>query len=203
MKKGLIYIHGKGGSAAEADHYKGLFPEADVIGLDYKSETPWDAKEEFGLFYDSFSQSHEQVSIIANSIGAYYALHALSDRPIERAYFISPIVDMEKLIGDMMRWANVTQEELKEQGRIETAFGETLSWEYLCWVRRHPVSWHIPTDILYGSRDHLQSIDTIRTFAALTGAEVAVMQGGEHWFHTQEQMAFLNQWISGAMTAHP
>lgn len=197
MKKGWIYIHGKGGEAEEAEHYKGLFPGDDVIGMDYTAETPWDAKEEFARFYDAFGSSHASVSIIANSIGAYFAMHALSGRPIEKAYFISPIVDMEQLIRDMMSWANVTPQALEAQGRIETAFGETLSWAYLDWVRNHPVTWNVPTSILYGSRDHLQSIDTIRSFAARTGAQVTVMQGGEHWFHTQEQMAFLNHWIAG------
>lgn len=35
MKKAVFYIHGKGGSAAECEHYKPLFPNHDVIGLDY------------------------------------------------------------------------------------------------------------------------------------------------------------------------
>ena len=103
---------------------------------------------------------------------------------------------MEKLILDMMQRANIAEENLKEQGHIETAFGETLSWEYLSWVRNHPISWDIPTRILYGSKDHLQSIDTIRSFAEQIGAEVTVMKDGEHWFHTAEQMAFLDNWIS-------
>ena len=115
---------------------------------------------------------------------------------MEQAYFISPIVNMERLILDMMQWANVTERELKERGSIETAFGETLSWDYLCWVRNHPVSWRVPTKILYGSRDHLQSIGTIQAFAGQIGAEVTVMEDGEHWFHTEEQMAFLDRWIS-------
>jgi len=46
---------------------------------------------------------------------------------------------MEKLITDMMQWANVSEKELKEKGLIETAFGETLSWEYLSWVRKNPI----------------------------------------------------------------
>ena len=50
MRQGILYIHGKGGHAAEADHYRTLFPEADVVGLDYRSETPWDAQEEFARF---------------------------------------------------------------------------------------------------------------------------------------------------------
>ena len=33
----------------------------------------------------------------------------------EKAYFISPVVDMERLIADMMIWANVTEDELKDE----------------------------------------------------------------------------------------
>ena len=195
MKKGMIYIHGKGGDAGEAGHYKTLFPEYEVIGLDYKSTTPWDAEKEFVPFFDSFCKEHDAVSIIANSIGAFFSLHAFSGRNIEKAYFISPVVDMEKLISDMMQWANVTEEELEKRGHIETDFGEILSWEYLSWVKTHPILWSIPTRILYGRKDHLQSIHTIRAFADQIGADVTVMENGEHWFHTEEQMEFLDNWI--------
>ena len=33
MDKAVIYIHGKGGNAEEAIHYKPLFSNCDVIGL--------------------------------------------------------------------------------------------------------------------------------------------------------------------------
>ena len=46
MKNTVIYIHGKGGSAAESEHYKPLFPDYDVIGLDYKTFTPWETGKE-------------------------------------------------------------------------------------------------------------------------------------------------------------
>ena len=35
MKELVIYVHGKGGEAEEAEHYKPLFPKSDVIGFDY------------------------------------------------------------------------------------------------------------------------------------------------------------------------
>lgn len=38
MKDSIIYVHGKGGSAEEADHYKPLFPNCEVIGFDYRSQ---------------------------------------------------------------------------------------------------------------------------------------------------------------------
>ena len=45
------------------------------------------------------------------------------------------------------------------------------------------------------SRDNLTSHETITAFAKAYGAELTVMDGGEHWFHTDEQMHFLNNWI--------
>ena len=53
MKPLVIYVHGKGGNADEALHYKSLFPDADVLGFDYKADTPWDAKKEFPVYFDS------------------------------------------------------------------------------------------------------------------------------------------------------
>ena len=51
MDKAVIYIHGKGGNAEEAIHYKPLFSNCDVIGLDYTAQFPWEAKEEFPLLF--------------------------------------------------------------------------------------------------------------------------------------------------------
>ena len=92
----------------------------------------------------------------------------------------------------------MTEPELAEKGEIATPFGETLSWRYLCYVREHPISWRVPTRILYGEKDNLTSMETLSAFAARHGAELTVMPGGEHWFHTAEQMAFLDGWIKEA-----
>ena len=120
---------------------------------------------------------------------------ALSNQQIEKAYFISPIVDMERLIADMMIWANVTEDELKEKKEIQTTFGETLSWDYLCYVRENPIIWKIPTHILYGEKDNLTAYGTIFEFVQRTNSTLSIMKNGEHWFHTEEQMKFLDEWI--------
>ena len=122
-------------------------------------------------------------------------MNAGIDHLLRKAYFISPIVDMEKLITDMMQWANITEAELKHKGTIHTAFGEDLSWEYLCYVRNHPIDWMVPTKILYGSRDNLTSLETISDFAEKHSATLTVMESGKHWFHTEAQMRFLDEWI--------
>ena len=134
--------------------------------------------------------------MIANSIGAFFTLWSLADKKIERVFFISPIVDMKKLIQNMMQWAGVTIEELQEKGEIPTDFGETLSWEYYSYVCTHPIKWKIPTYILYGEKDHMTSKETITAFAKETGASLTIMPDGEHWFHNEKQMEFLDQWIA-------
>ena len=120
MKTLVIYIHGKGGNAKEAEHYKMLFKGCDVVGFDYASQTPWEAKEEFSAYFDSVCKGYDSVELIANSIGAFFAMNALSNKKIRKAYFISPIVDMEKLIYNMMAWANVTEDELMKKKEIKT-----------------------------------------------------------------------------------
>jgi pimeloyl-ACP methyl ester carboxylesterase len=195
MKESIIYVHGKGGSAEEADHYKPLFPNCEVIGFDYRSQTPWEAKEEFLAFFAQKRQRCDRLILIAGSIGAFFSMSVLDETLVDRAYFISPVVDMENLIGNMMRWANVTKQELAEKKEIATDFGETLSWEYLCYVRQHPIIWNVPTCILYGEHDNLTSIETVSAFAKRYHAKLTVMPGGEHWFHTAEQMRFLDDWL--------
>lgn len=197
-KKLVIYIHGKGGSALEAEHYVPLFPEDTVVGFDYHANTPWEAEKEFGRYFDEIAGDFGRVYLIANSIGAFFSLCSLSEKRIEKAFFISPVVNMEKLICDMMAWANVTENELREKKEIPTAFGETLSCEYLDRVRGHRIVWNIPTEILYGANDDLQSLDTVADFAEKCGANLTVMENGEHWFHTDEQMMFLDEWLKRA-----
>ena len=195
MREIVLYIHGKNGAAAESEHYAPLFPGDKVIGLDYQTFTPWETGREILDTVLNLQETHGNVTLIANSIGAFFSMNAGIDAMIRRAYFISPIVDMEKLIGDMMLWANVTETELKAKGVIHTDFGEDLSWEYLCYVRSHPVQWDAPTQILYGENDNLTSSETMRAFAEQHNAALTVMKGGEHWFHTEEQMRFLDNWI--------
>ena len=195
MKDLVLYIHGQGGCAVESEHYKPLFPDCEVLGLDYQTFTPWETGKEIRDAVELLLKKYKSITLIANSIGAFFSIHAGIDRMIRKACFISPIIDMEQLILNMMSWANVTEKELEEKGVITTASGVDLFWDYLCYVREHPVRWTAPTRILYGSRDNLTSYETIAAFAEAHGAALTVMEGGEHWFHTEEQMRFLDQWI--------
>lgn len=198
MNNCVVYVHGKGGNIAESEHYKKLFADHDIIGLGYQSSLPWKAGKEIRLAVERLKERYENIVLVANSIGAYFSLHAHIDNLLEEAYFISPIVDMENLIKGLMARVNVTEKELREKKVISTPFGEDLSWEYLCFVRNNPIAWSAPTHVLYGSEDTITSYAKIRDFCEKFGATLTVMDGGEHWFHTDKQMAFLDEWIDNA-----
>ena len=195
LKKAMIYVHGKGGSYLEAEQFKNICLDFDVFGVDYNDYFPWIVKNKIMEVYDKISEKYDYIYVLANSIGAYFTMHTLQNFKIEKALFISPILDMEQLIVDMMSWANVSEKELSERKEIPTDFGETLSWEYLCFVRANPINWKTPTEILYAEHDNLTSRQTVDKFIDRHCANLTVMNDGEHWFHTDEQIFFRDNWL--------
>lgn len=194
-----MYVHGKGGNYLEAEQYRKNCPDFDIAGVDYNDYFPWLVENKIKAMYNKLCKDYDRIFIIANSIGAYFAMYALQKCKIEKVLFISPILDMERLILDMMKWAGTTEQELFEKEKIKTDFGETLSWEYLNFVRENPIDWQVPTEILYADKDNLTSRETVNTFIKSHKSTLTVMENGEHWFHTNEQIAFLNKWMQRAI----
>ncbi len=199
----VLYVHGMGGSAAECRRFQPLLPGRAVVGLDYQTFTPWETGPEIRAAVEKLQREKGPVTLIANSIGAYFSMHAGIGGMIRKAFFISPVVDMERLIRGMMDRAGVTEEELKTKGELCTALGEKLSWNYLCYVRAHPIRWGADTEILYGKRDELIPYETVAAFAKSCGACLTVMETGGHWFHTEEELQFLDAWITGCADRSP
>lgn len=202
---GYIFLHGQMGHKEEAEAFarvvcpKGLqVLSIDLPGHGERRErgeefAPWTAVPDIRAALDWAGDHWKTVSLRANSIGAYFAMLAV--REPGRALLVSPVLDMEGLILTMMGWAGVEEAQLQEQGEITTAFGQTLSWKYLCWVRRHPVfDWTCPIRILYGSEDNMTPRRTVDEFIRRHNAALAVMEGGEHWFHTPRQREVLRKW---------
>ena len=201
-----LYVHGKMGSKEEALAFAELACPMgyQVLAIDLPEHgerkgrpeklLPWVVLPELQLVYQYAKFHWRTVSLRATSIGAWLSMLALSEKELKQALFVSPVVDMENLIGKMMQWANVTEAQLEQAGEIPTNFGETLSWRYLCWVREHPVHWHTPTQVLYGDADNMTSYDVIEAFRQESGAHLTIMEGGEHWFHTPVQVAAVQMW---------
>ena len=162
----MTFGHGQGGGKEEAAAFAAVaVPHGwQVVGIDLPAHggrrdgarlLPWVAVPELRAVSAALHARWRTVRLRANSIGAWLSMLALGDAAIEKALFVSPVVDMAALIGRMMQWAGVTEAELAARGEIPTDFGETLSWDYLRWVRAHPPVWTTPTEILYAGRDHL------------------------------------------------
>lgn len=200
-----LFIHGQFGCKEEAAAFaEAACPAgAQVLAVDLpghgarrdKGETfaPWTAAPELARVMDYAKAHWSRVCVRATSIGAYFARLAFGAP--EKALFVSPIVDMERLILDRMRRADVSETVLREAGEILCAEGDALSWDYLTWVRAHPAhDWFCPTCILYGGRDDMTDRDTIERYAAQHAAELTILPEGEHWFHTPAQLDAMLEW---------
>ncbi len=137
-----------------------------------------------------------EVGLFANSLGAYFSLRAYPNAGLKRAFFLSPLVDMERMIQNMMDWFQVSEERLRREGEIPTPMGQTLYWDYYCDVRANPIeAWDVPTEILWGEQDELCERETVEAFVRRFGGGLEILKGAEHFFHTPIQLAALEDWL--------
>jgi alpha-beta hydrolase superfamily lysophospholipase len=208
----FLFIHGKKGRKEDAESFAAIASRKgyQVLSIDLpehgerKNETgkfdPWHVVPELRNIFAKAKERWDHISIQANSIGAYFSMLSFAEESIERCLFVSPILDMEQLIANMMKWSGVTDDQLEKQRIIPTNFGETLSWEYLSYVRKHRIEkWNTPTSILYGSQDNLTERKNVDAFVKRFSCKLTVMPGGEHWFHTPEQLDVLEKWTKDAL----
>lgn len=207
--KVFLYVHGQGGNKEEAIHvYDEICSKGyQMVSLDLpehgsrKEEKdmfdPWHAIPELKQVMEYLREHWEQVSLYANSIGAWFSMLSFGKEQLEQCLFVSPVLDMKQLISNMMMWAGVSEEQLEKERVIPTSFGQTLYWEYWQYVLAHPITeWNTSTRILYGDKDHLVERRTVDLFVEKFHCDLTVMEGGEHWFHTEEQLAFLREWVA-------
>lgn len=155
----------------------------------------WNGKHDLNLIAEYAFAGWESVALFACSLGAYFALNTYADRPFAKCLFQSPIVDMKWLVEHMMLWSDVSEKQLKEKKEIVTEI-DILRWDYYQYILTHPVrQWQIPTDILYGAKDHLQPIESLQNFAKRFQAKLTVSKNSEHAFMASEDQKIVEQWI--------
>lgn len=136
------------------------------------------------------------ISLFACSMGAYFSLLEYKEESLNQALFLSPVVDMQRIIANMMTWFNVNEEQLKEKKEIQTPIGQTLYWDYYCYVNENPIiKWKTETSILYGAKDSLCERDRIDAFVNKFGCRLEVFGEGEHFFNTSEQLAYFTSFL--------
>lgn len=144
-----------------------------------------------------YSQSlASNINIFACSMGAYFSLLAYKDSDIQKSLFLSPVVDMERIIGNMMRWFYVSEAQLKDKGEIPIPNNQPLYWDYYCYVKEHPIEkWNAPSAMLYGSDDTICEYDVVIKFVEKFHCDLQILEHGEHFFHTSEQLDCFRYWV--------
>ena len=202
-----LFIHGQGGNKEEAESFAEIagcygwqvlsidLPEHGERKEENNTFDPWHAIPEL-MSVMKYAKLHwNRVSLFANSIGAWFSMLSFANESLEGCLFVSPILDMHQLIQNMMLWEGVSENQLQLEQTIQTTFGQTLSWEYLSYVKKHPLTkWSFPTEILYGDKDNLTEQSIVEKFARQFGCRLTIMKNGEHWFHTPEQLKVLDKW---------
>lgn len=141
----------------------------------------------------------EKVSLYGCSLGAFFSLHAYCDKHFENCLFQSPLVNMEYLVQQMFQWFHISEEQLKQQGEIETPV-DTMSWEYYQYVKAHPIDkWMVPTHILYGAKDNLQSRSIIENFASRFHCKLTVAENSEHPFMEESDVVIVDEWMKNSI----
>ena len=63
--------------------------------------------------HEAVKDSCRTISLFACSLGAYFSLVAFRDTAFRKCLFLSPVLDMERLIRNMMQWSGVTEDRLR------------------------------------------------------------------------------------------
>lgn len=159
-----------------------------------------DAVQDLGTMMRYAKEKADDIRVFACSMGAYFSLCALKDEPLSQALFLSPVLNMERLIQNMMTWFHISEEKLKAEKEIPTPIGQTMYWDDYCYVKEHPLTtWNVPTAILYGTKDDIVERETVETFSARFNAQFDVLENGEHYFHSEEDLSFFKKWCENVM----
>lgn len=146
---------------------------------------------------DYAKENYNQINIFACSMGVYFSLLAYQNEKIDLCLFLSPVINMKHIIDNMMSSCSVTEKELKERKEIKTDFGQTLYWDYYLYVKNNPIeTWNKKTFILYGRKDNMQSEKLIKEFSIKNDINLNILENGEHFFHTKEELKYYNDWIN-------
>ena len=180
----FLFVHGLPGRKEEAlDFAEVATPKGyQVMGIDLPVERkPWEVMPLLNEVRDYLYHNWKSVSIRANSIGSWFSLLAFQGKEIELALLVSPLLDMQKYI--------------EEQPSREE--------DYYNWVVMNPVDrWDAPTYILRPDDDQVVSEAVGRDFISQHKCQITTMPGGEHWFHTPAQLAFLRTWETSVLNGY-
>ncbi|MGL4773558.1 MAG: alpha/beta hydrolase [Clostridium sp.] len=206
--KVYIYVHGKMGCKENAEHFaeKANTKGYQVISFDLpehgerKNEDypimVWNGVKDLKIISNYVTNNWKEISLFGCSLGAYFSLLAYKDLNLKKSLLQCPVLNMEKLISNMMMWFNITEEQLKKEKAISTPMGETLYWDYWTYTKENPVEgWEHQTYIFYPSEDNLTERSVVDEFVNTHRANLKVLHGAEHYFTEEKYLKELDVWV--------
>ena len=155
----------------------------------------WNGVHDLTVVADYVFSRWRKVNLFACSLGAFFSLHAYPEYLFQKCLFQSPILDMEYLIGQMMLWFGISEQQLEREQEIDTPI-DVLSWKYYRYVKEHPIEiWNHPTSILFAGKDNLQSREVVNQFASKFGCQLTVAENSQHPFMEAEDIPLVENWF--------
>ena len=208
----FICVHGQGGNKEEAERFAKIAAPRGygVLSVDLPDHgkrtdgakfVPWEVVPELSAIYEYAKKRWNKISLRATSIGAYFSLLAFRNRRIEKRLLVSPLLDMQGFIDGLMRYCGADEARLKREKEIKTESGQTLSYEYFLYAKSNPVrAAGENTYILYADGDTVIPKKSVEKFAADNRCELTVLNGFEHWLHTEEEVGAMEKWEKSVLS---
>ena len=206
-EKLYIHVHGKMSQKEYAEDFAKIAAEKGWQTLSFdlpehgerKNEPDrcdiWNGMRDLKIIADWAFANYKAVALFGCSLGAYFSLQTYAQMPFEKCLFQSPILDMEHLVRQMMLWFDITEERLEKEKEIDNPV-DPLRWDYFQFIRSHPVtSWPIPTAILYGAKDDLQTLAVTENFCAAHNARLSVSAQSAHAFMEDGDGEIIRNWL--------
>lgn len=205
--KVYLHVHGKMSRKEYAEQFAGI---AETNGFQTLSfDLPEHGDRNDGIRCDIFNEMNElrdiyafvserwsNISLFACSLGAHFSLNTFTGKEFSRCLFQSPIVDMPLLVKKMLLWQNTDEKTLKEKGEIPSPI-DPIRWDSYSYTLSHPITeWNVPTKILYGAKDNMQSRKAIDLFYEKFGCTLTVSPESEHPFMAENDREIVARWIA-------
>lgn len=209
--KVYLFVHGKMSSKESAEYFAQMAEKKgyQTISFDLPQHGErvneeerchiWEGMRDLAIVGEYVFANWKEVSLFACSLGAYFALNTYSGYNIKKCLFQSPVLDMEYLIKQMMLWFDVSEARLEQEKEVDTPI-DLMTWNYYQYVKAHPIrKWTIPTNILYGGKDDLQSLEVVECFVDKFNCTLNVAKNSEHAFGSEEDKGIIEQWLQEAI----
>lgn len=209
-EKVFLFTHGRMGSKDDAQLFASIAEEFGYQTISFDLPEHGERKENssykctiFNCMEDAKTiaeytfKNWAYVSLYGCSLGAQICLQTFCNDtvfPFEDAIFLSPIIDMNYLIDQMMEWFNISEYQLRNQKFIETPI-DVLTIDQYDFYRTHPISiWPFQTNILFGAKDNLQNQRIHSEFLESFGGILTISDTSEHPFMAPDDRNILTNW---------